>query len=317
LCHQDKTLKEFYESVENLKKLGYIKIENEKTILTEEGKNFLTKEIGEREAFDAKCSPCEGKGYVACNPTFLEKYKKVLEKRPPPKEDYDQTSISAEDAIIRVAFFHERGDLLQKELLFIGDFDCLSIVAAMTRLPKRIVVLDVDERLINYINQVAVDLNLTNILSAKTFDVRVPLPEEFHRSFDLFSCDPVETLDGITLYLSRGTSGLKGVGSVCYVGLTTLEASRKKWFDIQKVLADMNFVFTDVRRNFNGYPDTGLEEKHIIYEKLGCVPKCVWYWAAVLRCELIDEPKPIVTGRYDREDIYVDDEAWATPILDK
>jgi len=79
----------------------------------------------------------------------------------------------------------------------------------------------------------------------------------------------------------------------------------------------MNFVFTDVRRNFNGYPDTGLEEKHIIYEKLGCVPKCVWYWAAVLRCELIGEPKPIVTGKYDREDIYVDDEAWATPILDK
>jgi len=187
----------------------------------------------------------------------------------------------------------------------------------MTRLPKRIVVLDVDERLINNINQVAVDLDLTHILSARTFDVRVPLPDEFHRSFDLFSCDPVETLDGITLYLSRGTSGLKGVGSVSYVGLTTLEASRKKWFDIQKVLANMNFVFTDVRRNFNGYPDTGLEEKHIIYEKLGCVPKCVWYWAAVLRCELIDEPKPIVTGRYDREDIYVDDEAWATPILDK
>lgn len=45
----------------------------------------------------------------------------------------------------------------------------------------------------------------------------------------------------------------------------------------------MNFVITDLRRNFNGYPDTGLEEKHIIYDKLGSVPDVVWYWAALLR----------------------------------
>jgi len=65
--------------------------------------------------------------------------------------------------------------------------------------------------------------------------------------------------------------------------LTTLEASRKKWYDIQKLLIEMNYVVTDLRRNFNGYPDTGLEEKHIIYDKLGSVPDVVWYWAALLR----------------------------------
>jgi predicted methyltransferase len=77
---------------------------------------------------------------------------------------YTKTSITAEDAIIRVGFIHERGDLVNKELLMIGDFDCLSIVAAMSGLPKRVVVLDVDDRLIAYINQVAADLNLTHVL---------------------------------------------------------------------------------------------------------------------------------------------------------
>jgi len=216
-----------------------------------------------------------------------------------------------------VFFFHERGDLVNKELLFIGDFDCLSIVAALTRLPKRIVVLDVDERLIAYINRIASENGLSNVLKAETFDVRLPLPEHYQKAFDLFSCDPVETLDGIKLYISRGTSGLRSMGCSAYIGLTTLEASRKKWFDIERALFDMNFVITDIKRNFNGYPDTGLEEKHIFYQKMGSAPNCVWYWAALLRCELIDQPKPAITGKYEAgHDIYMDDEAWATPVLD-
>jgi len=294
-----------------------------KVSLTEEGGKYLVGEIGDKAPFDFQCGQCDGKGYLVGKgegaQDFLQRYNKVLEKRPPPEENYDQTSITAEDAIIRVGFFHERGDLADKELLMIGDFDCLSIVAAMSGLPKRIVVLDVDYRLIKYINEVAEELKLTHILKAQKFDVRLPLPAEFQKAFDVFSCDPVETLEGIKLYISRGTSGLRGIGSCAYIGLTTLEASRKKWFDIQGLLFQMNFVITDLRRNFNGYPDTGLEEKHIIYDKLGSVPDVVWYWAALLRCETVDQPNPLITGEYDDSgpDIYVDDEAWATPILDK
>jgi len=189
---------------------------------------------------------------------------------------------------------------------------------AMTQLPKLVVVLDADERLIKYINEVAQELKLSHILRGEAFDVRYELKDEYMKSFDLFSCDPVETLEGITLYLSRGARALRGSGSSAYIGLTTLEASRKKWFDIQKVLMDMNFVMTDVRRNFNGYPDTGLEEMHTIYSKLGSVPDCVWYWAALIRVEAVGAPLPIVTGEYDKHgpDIYMDQEAWATPILD-
>jgi len=318
LCQQDKTLKEYYDNLEHLKEKNYVQVVDGKLKLTDEGEKYLEKEVGTLIPFDFKCSHCEGKGYLATDKNFLEKYSKVLERRPLPSEKYDQTSITAEDAIIRVGFIHERGDLINKRLLMIGDFDCLSIVAAMTRLPKEVLVLDVDERLINYINDVAKELNLSHILRAETFDVRTGLKQEYHQAFDLFSCDPVETLEGITLYLSRGAQGLKGIGSSAYIGLTTLEASRKKWFDIEKVLLDMNFAITDVRRNFNGYPDTGLEEMHTIYSKLGSVPDCVWYWAAVFRVEAVAMPVPKVTGEYDRHgpDIYMDNEAWATPILD-
>ncbi|KAL6041308.1 N(4)-bis(aminopropyl)spermidine synthase [Balamuthia mandrillaris] len=323
LCLQDKTLQEFYEAVESLKQRGLIELtpEAKRLRLTKEGKDHLAQVAGENPSlFDFKCGKCEGKGYtVASDEAFLARYKKLLETRPLPTEQYDQTSITAEDAVIRVGFFHERGDLLNKDLLMIGDFDCLSIVAALTGLPRRVLVLDVDDRLIAYINQVAEETGTSHILKAEKFDVRQPLPESYRGSFDVFSCDPVETLEGIKLYLSRGVSGLRNSLSSCaYIGLTTLEASRKKWYDIQKLLFDMNLVVTDIRRNFNEYPDTGLEEMHIIYEKLGCVPDCVWYWAALLRVECVGVPSPLITGAYDDQqgpDIYLDDEAWATPIL--
>lgn len=319
MCLQDKTLKEYYDATELLKAEGWATVSEGKITITDKGKEHLVSSVGEEKdtPFEFKCCKCEGKGYFAADDEFLANYKRILEKRPLPNEQYDQTSITAEDSVIRVGFFHERGDLVDKDILMVGDFDCLSIVAALSGLPKRVLVLDVDEGLINYINEVAAENNLS-CLSAQKFDVRKPLPDDLLKSFDVFSCDPVETLEGIKLYLSRGTSGLRGRGSCAYIGLTTLEASRKKWFDIQKVLLDMNYVVTDARRNFNGYPDTGLEEKHIIYEKLGSVPDCVWYWAALLRVEAVEELNPPITGEYDDSgpDIYVDDEAWATPILE-
>ena len=41
--------------------------------------------------------------------------------------------------------------------------------------------------------------------------------------------------------------------------------------------------------------------------------------APLIRGEAVDKPNPIITGENDDSgpDIYVDDEAWATPILEK
>jgi len=97
-------------------------------------------------------------------------------------DEYDQQSITEEDAVMRIGFFHEYGDLLDKELLMIGDFDCLSIVAALTGLPKRVVVFEIAEGLINFINETAKEYGLR--LEAHKFDVRQPLPDAFRGSFD-------------------------------------------------------------------------------------------------------------------------------------
>jgi predicted methyltransferase len=318
-CSQDGTLKQYYETLEHLKTHKLIEMKENKLFLTADGTTLIKAKIGEAKPFNSKCGNCQAIGYAIGKDSqhVLDLWKKIVVKRPAPMDEYDQQSITEEDAVMRIGFFHEYGDLLDKELLMIGDFDCLSIVAALTGLPKRVVVFEIAEGLINFINETAKEYGLR--LEAHKFDVRQPLPDAFRGKFDLFSCDPVETLEGIKLYLSRGTQGLKGIGSCGYIGLTSLEAGKKKWYDIQKVLFDMGFVVTDLRRNFNGYPDNDGTEYHTIFDKLGCKPDCIWYWSAVLRVEAVIGPNPIVTGYYDdsKGDIYMDDEAWATPVLDK
>jgi len=64
--------------------------------LTEEGQKYLEKEVGDRVPFDFQCNHCAGKGYLveASGQDFLKRYNKILEKRPPPEENYDQVNLS-------------------------------------------------------------------------------------------------------------------------------------------------------------------------------------------------------------------------------
>jgi len=80
--------------------------------------------------------------------------------------------------------------------------------------------------LLNTSTKKAESLGFKNI-SAELYDVQNPFGEELRRSFDVFITDPVETIDGITLFLSRCVEGLRGEDSTGYFGLTHLESSRK------------------------------------------------------------------------------------------
>jgi len=315
---QDHTLKEFHEVTTIMKSRRIVSESEGKMSITEEGIKLLPDINRTTMSLDFACKECGTRGYfVDSKDELLTKFKEAVKTRPLPSEEFDQTAVSDEDTFIRVAFMHERGDVYQKNLMMIGDFDCFGLMAALSGLPNKVVVLEYDTRLVNFINETAKKYNIEHILSARVFDVREPLPAEFEKNFDVFSCDPVETYEGIKLYFSRGTQTLKGVGSSAYFGLTSLEAGRYKWFQIEKLLIGMNFVITDARRNFNCYPDTGLELMHPFYKKVGVAPDCTWYWASLFRIECVEDPIIPIVGKYEgTQDIYVDDEAWATPQKD-
>eukprot|EP01100_Stratorugosa_tubuloviscum_P002949 TRINITY_DN16_c1_g1_i1.p1 TRINITY_DN16_c1_g1~~TRINITY_DN16_c1_g1_i1.p1 ORF type:complete len:444 (+),score=175.93 TRINITY_DN16_c1_g1_i1:54-1385(+) len=312
---QDGTLPEFYTVLKEIKEKNFVQ-ENETTgelTLTNLGKDFVNKLTS--SISNLNCHNCKGRGYtINSNAEFVNLYKKVLENRPPPSQDYNQQFITPENIIARVAFMDERGDVAGKDILVIGDDDMISIALALTRLPRRVVVLEVDTRVNSFVNSIAKEYNLN--IEAYNFDVRLAFPNEFKRAFDVFTCDPVETFEGIKLFLSAGAGALRGENSSLYFGLTTLEAGTKKWYKIQLVLQQMNFVTTDIKRNFNEYECTEFDNTFTVEQKLGVNSKAhMWYWSALWRNEAISQPLPIINldGSHIVKDIYLDDETWATP----
>jgi len=307
---QDASLPEFFEIFHELEKEGIIKLHNGMVELTEKGKSIAGKII---QRF--KCERCDGTGYKGVD-EIKEKYVEILKNRPQPIEKYDQGYISVSSALRKLSFMIERGDAYGS-IFVAGDDDLFSIALALTEIPEKIFVVDIDERLIEYINKVAEEENLR--IEAEVQDLQKD-NEELKKKFDVFVTDPVETLPGIKLFLSRCVASLKGIGCSGYFGLTTLEASRKKWYEIQKMLYEMGFVITDIRRQFQVYPDDGsnffrYQEKLPIVQKLNIKSDYNWYKSALYRIEAVKEPKPLIEGDVEfGEAVYKDDESWATPV---
>ncbi|MBL9099532.1 MAG: bis-aminopropyl spermidine synthase family protein [Myxococcales bacterium] len=308
---QDASIPEFVAALQALRGRG--------AVVVTRGRARLAAAAAAPTALPCVCSACDGRGYAAPpGLPALAELRAALADRPAPNFAFDQGAIPSEESLLRAASMQDRGDLWGQEVLFVGDFDLTSVALALTRQPARVVVLDIDPRVVEFVDAAGARLGLP--LSGRRFDVRDPLPDDLRRRFDVFVCDPVETLPGIRLYLARGAAALRGEGSAAWLGLTTIEASRRKWFAIQQILAQSGLVVTDIRRRFSGYPDhdealalPGLEWP--ILQELGPEGgQHRWYTSAWLRAEAVRVPEPAVDGRVDLGDeLYVDDEAWATP----
>lgn len=308
---QDASIPEFIAALQALARRGRVAVSR--------GHVRLAAPIPAPPPLACVCAACDGRGYLAAsNLPALAELHAALAGRPDPDFAFDQGAIPPDESLLRAASMQDRGDLWGQHILFVGDFDLTSVALALTRQPARVVVLDIDPRVVAFVDAAGERLGLP--LSGRRFDVRDPLPDDLRRRFDAFVCDPVETLPGIRLYLARGAAALRGEGSAAWIGLTTIEASRRKWFEIQQLLARAGLVVTDIRRRFSGYPDhddalalPGLEWP--ILRELGPEGgRHRWYTSAWLRAEAVRTPEPEVDGRVELgPELYVDDEAWATP----
>ncbi|HID47638.1 MAG TPA: putative methyltransferase, partial [Methanococcaceae archaeon] len=148
--------------LEVLKDLGYIEF-RDGVFLTEEGKRFADRYgISRRE--DYTCPYCRGKTVdMEVFKDLLERFKEIVKNRPEPKHEFDQAYVTPETTVARVIFMHTRGDLENKEVFVLGDDDLTSIALMLSGLPKRIAVLDIDDRLTRFIEKTAEEICYNNI----------------------------------------------------------------------------------------------------------------------------------------------------------
>lgn len=266
------------------------------------------------------CPHCRGRG-VTIPSLWLERFRAVVQDRPLPVAAYDQGFMRAEDALARVVFMSRMGDVAERDVLVLGDDDLISLALAVTGMARRIVVLEVDERLQEFIEKTSRDQKFP--IEFRRLDLRQPLPSDLVARFDTFITDPVETRPGIELFLSRAASGLRGRYSAGYFGLTTLEASLAKWRDIESLLLRMNLVLTDVLRDFSTYPENENRWQSFyasyrmmsLFDIAGTLPDTDWYRSSFLRVEAVASPRPTIEGAspLTLEELYFDDETLATP----
>lgn len=280
-------------AISNLYRNNSIKVEGNLIRLTDKGKE-IAREAGNYYMVE-RCNKCEGKGFLPLKgfEELLKEYRKITKERPEPKLEFFQGYMRDFDVIMRVAIIDYFEDLRGKEFVLIGDDDLLSLALALTQATKRIVVLDADERIGDYIKEKAKEYGFG--LEFIRYNVSNPPPKELVNSFDVFSSEPLESLSGLHAFLVRGVGCLRKNG-VGYFGLTTLEASRWKWFNVEKLLLRLNCCLTDIIRDFSIYP---LHYKTVHYENfVKELPFNVpdenhvnWYRSALIRLELVKHGK--------------------------
>ena len=255
-----------------------------------------------------ECEACRGTGVIPGRflPDRAARFYTIAAARPAPAAEYDQVHLLPEDVWRRIAFMAGRGDLSGLDLLVLGDDDLLSVAAALTGLPRRVVVLELDRRLVDFINTVAREEGLP--LAAEQADLRDPLPSEISGRFDTFHTDPPEALSGLLLFIGRGIAGLRGPGSAGYFGITHLEGSVSKWYRLERALLEAYRVgVTDILPAFSRYQtwDYLLADLHRPpFDRLAR-PRGSWYNSCFVRIEQIsDRFGPGV----DATDIYFDTE---------
>lgn len=262
-----------------LNKLKIIKIKKENVYFTLKGKKLI-KDLKIEKILLTQCQVCEGRGInFKYDHQLYRQFLTIQEKRPKPLKIYDQGNVTPASTLARVFLALNHGDIQNKEIIVLGaEDDLLGLALALSRKPKFVLVLDIDERLINFDNYWAKKLNLK--MKAQIFDLRKPLNQEWIGQFDTFFTDPSETVQAIKGFILKGVASLKKEGCVGYFGFTLKDSSLNKWHKLQKILNQNKIVITEIFREFNFYENWPyLEETKSFQDSLtDKLPnKTIWY----------------------------------------
>ena len=243
-----------------------------------------------------------------------QEFARVARRRPRTTTLYDQGYMTLNSLMRRISLMARMGDAHGKSIAVLGDDDLLSIAVCLVARPEHVTVLEIDERLVAFINETAGDLSLP--ITAVCCDLRLPLPAKYRGRFDTFVTDPSETMAGLKMFLGRGLYTLKpGGGGAGYFGLTTIEASYDKWSAFQAwLLKTYSLAISHILPGYAYYDNwAGLARQTKGYglEPLKRMPGSTWFNSALVRLETLKGFVPKQPGK-TRDSIFEDDESCGT-----
>jgi predicted methyltransferase len=127
---------------------------------------------------------------------YSELAKIVIKNRPRARWRYDQVFMNEDSMILQAQKFYHY--LENKKIVFLGDGDGASIYyglllsKCLVKPIKEMLLLDFDERILNYHNKIYRDYKLDNYyqLLSRKYNVINPTPKKFHDNYDFFYINP-------------------------------------------------------------------------------------------------------------------------------
>jgi len=228
-------------------------MENEGEIILKNKKLISKSALNKKFRFnEITCDLCNSK-IVPLKGRLLEiaeTMKKIYSKKPTPTFVYDQRPVNFETTVRRALYLLWRNDLTGKNILVLGDDDLTSIAIALIGEAKRIMVLDIDARLISFIDKISKEYSLK--IETLKCDFTKGAPEGLKGAFDVFLTDPTPNPDCFSLFISLGASFLKkGKERVGYVSFFPSHQDIK--IDFQKILTAFDLIITDMIPRFTEY----------------------------------------------------------------
>ncbi len=284
-------------------------LEFEPTHLTVGG-NRLAEELDVRPGPDFTCPTCEGSGTVGRGlEEVYDRYLQVFHSRPRDEDaNLDQGAMTPDSLFRRLALVIQEGDAAGREIVVLGDDDLASVALALTRLPSRVTVLEIDPRICEYIHRVAQENQLG--IRVVRQDLAGALPADLLGSAQTFICDPPETEAGLLLFVEKGLAMLgPGDGNAGYFGVTVLEASASKWSRWQKRLLEKHPVaFTHILPPFTRYESWPDEQPLAGLGPLSRLSPTPWYRFAFYRLETLPSFHPAPDFKMEHSEAFYFDE---------
>jgi hypothetical protein len=201
----------------------------------------------------ARPEPADPVAHLAdAHPAAGAELRRLVAEAPRPRTDLDHVAATARTALRRGVFLAARFALPGARLLCVGDHDLTSLATTLVAPDAEAVVVDIDERMLDYIDAAAGRLGLP--VRCHFADLRLGLPPSVRGWGDLVFTDPPYTPEGVELFVRRGLEGLADPRrSRVLVAYGASETTPGLVARTQARLARMHLVFEAVFPDFNRY----------------------------------------------------------------
>ena len=176
----------------------------------------------------------------------------LIARAPAARTDLDHVPATAQTVARRALWLDSTYDLAGAVLLFVGDHDLTSLAVGQVSPGAELIVVDIDEQTLEFIDDEAGRLGLS--VRCLAGDLRFGLPARAAGHADLAFTDPPYTPQGLELFAARGLQGLanrdNGAIVVAY-GYSDLHPTLG--FQVQSAAHRLSLVYEAVLPHFNRY----------------------------------------------------------------